>query len=173
MWSIHCLEGRWSSRGSDTVPPSRVPQLLPAGLQPSFSRIAASSGLYLLGICSLQIIFRNFRGMNPRLTTSAFMRSSEKRVADEFKRSHPCLGSACLFSGPGGSGRPVPTGGTPEAKGLHRLTHCSYRPCPFAATQSTMGESFRGGLPGPFRAFQAGGRTSRKQEGTMSRSFER
>lgn len=87
MWSIHCLEGRWSSRGSDTVPPSRVPQLLPAGLQPSFSRIAASSGLYLLGICSLQIIFRNFRGMNPRLTTSAFMRSSEKRMADEFKRS--------------------------------------------------------------------------------------
>ena len=54
---------------------------------PVFLVLLQALACIFLGICSLQIIFRNCRGMNPRLTTSAFMRSSEKRVADEFKRN--------------------------------------------------------------------------------------
>lgn len=59
--------------------------------------LLASSPVFLVLLQALACIFwefvpfrlylENFRGMNPRLTTSAFMRSSEKRVADEFKRS--------------------------------------------------------------------------------------
>lgn len=54
------------------------------------------------------------------------------------EQAHSCLGSACLLSGPGGAG------------------------WPFAAVPSTMGGSWRGDLPGPFRASKTG-RTSRNQ----------
>lgn len=65
------------------------------------------------------------------MTISAFVRS-EKRVAKELKRNHTLAWAQPFLSVILGAGRQA----------------CA-QPCPFAAIQSTMGESWMGAGPGP------------------------
>lgn len=107
-----------------------------------------------LGTCSLLIIFRIYRGMNPRLTVSTFMSSSDKRVVEEFKRNLTLAWAQPPFLVVlGGSGRCV----HPSLKDMRPKGCEGSLIAPSAATQKLQG------LPCSVRAPQAG-RSSRKQK---------